>query len=289
MKKSIAWILAALLLLAAWGTMAEEEGKLEPLFATVGDALAAAGENPVAGGEEEYYAVVTAQEGRYYRSVALLDEKAKALQEAISAADFEHLEEAFAAMNDYIATLPIAYSEVFTAAPMEQAELDALVGKTIGELREQGYEDRECGTDVDENEQMIIAYVLCNGLYDYRFVVDADFDTYEKAQEGELDDGAFVVKSANLRGITGEACSLRFHTDGTIEEPEDMFDTFSEMLTVIQEMIEGVKSGEIDDIDGFLAGLKEQYPDMADVLDAYREMIDAIGWEQFSALMTPAE
>ena len=44
MKKSIAWILAVLMLLVPFCTMAEETEeteKLAPLFATVGDALAA--------------------------------------------------------------------------------------------------------------------------------------------------------------------------------------------------------------------------------------------------------
>ena len=47
-------------------------------------------------------------------------------------------------------TLPISYSEAFTADPMSQMEMDALVGKAIGELREAGYDDSESGTEGDD-------------------------------------------------------------------------------------------------------------------------------------------
>ena len=65
MKKTIALMLALLMLCTASVALAEEDGKLEPLFATVGDALAAAGENPIAGGEEGYYAVITEQDAEH--------------------------------------------------------------------------------------------------------------------------------------------------------------------------------------------------------------------------------
>ena len=144
MKKTIALMLALLMLCTASVALAEEDGKLEPLFATVGDALAAAGENPIAGGEEDYYAVITEQDGKYYRSVAELDDKAKALEQAILEADIDHMEEAFAARDEYLITLPIAYSEMFTVEPMTEAEMDDLVGQTIEELREAGYELGNC-------------------------------------------------------------------------------------------------------------------------------------------------
>ena len=62
MKKVIALMLSVMLLCAAFSALAEE---MEPLYATVGDALAAAGENPIVGSEEDYYAVVTQEDGKY--------------------------------------------------------------------------------------------------------------------------------------------------------------------------------------------------------------------------------
>lgn len=289
MKKLIALILALTMLCMASVALAEEDGRLEPLFATVGDALAAAGENPIAGGEEDYYAVVTEQDGKYYRSVAEMDDKAKELQNAIFEADIDHMDAAFAAADEYVRTLPIAYSEVFTAEPMAQAELDALVGMTLGELREAGYEDRESGTETDEDEQMIIVYVLRNGLFEYCFVADADFDAYEKAQSGELNDGDFVIKSVKLRGISREACFKRFHTDGTVEEPEDPFAVYAELAASVQDMIARVQAGEDVNVEEYFAALKEQYPDLVDMIDMYLVVYQMLGMEQLAAMMTPAE
>ena len=289
MKKTIALMLALLMLCTASVALAEEDGKLAPLFATVGDALAAAGETPIAGGEEDYYAVITEQDGKYYRSVAELDDKAKALEQAILEADIDHLEAAFAARDEYLKTLPIAYSEMFTVEPMTEAEMDDLVGQTIGELREAGYEDRESGTDGDENEELVIAYVLRNGYFEYRCVVDADFETYEKAQAGELDDGDIVVQAVQVRGMTGDACFKRYHTDGTIEEPEDPFAGLEELTAEVLDMLQMVLAGEQVDVEAFFTELKTQYPNLVDSIDFYWEMYKLVGLEQLTAMLTPAE
>ena len=140
MKKMISMFLSLVLLCAAFTASAEAN---EPLYATVGDALAAAGEFPVAGGEDDYYAVVTQVNGKYYRSVAETDDTYRELQQAAWEAEPEQMDAAYDALDAYVKTLPITYSEAFTAAPMTREEMDALVGKTIGELRDAGYEERE--------------------------------------------------------------------------------------------------------------------------------------------------
>lgn len=280
MKKTIALVLV-MMLCAAFGAPAEG---MEPLYATVGDAMAAC-DNSISGGEDGYYAVVTEEDGVYYRSVAETDDRYNELQQAIWDAEPEQIEAAFAAADDYLKTLPIAYSEAFTAAPMAQADMDALVGKTIGDLRDAGYEERECGTEGDD-----IVYVMRNGLFDYAFVVDADFEAYEKAQEEWPDGGKdFVIMSASFRGITGEAVFKRFHTDGTIEEIPDPFAGYADLIADVQEMIEKVQNGEEVDIDEFFNGLKETYPDLADSIDMYMEMYKLLGAEQLAQLLTPED
>ena len=183
---------------------------------------------------------MTETEGKYYRSVAEMDDKARELQAAITEADLDHLEAAFAAADDYIKTLPIAYSEMFTAEPMGQAEIDALIGKTLGELR-------------------------------------------------EFYDGDYAVKRVELRGITSEACLTRYHLDGTIEEEQDPFATFTEIAELIQEMIKKVQNGEDVNIEEFFSELKEQYPDLVDTIEMYWEIIKQFGVDQLAALLTSAE
>ena len=99
MKKMTALVLSVLMLFATFGALAE------PMYATIGDALAAAGENPIAGGEDDYYAVVTEEDGKYYRSVAETDDKYQELQQATWEAEPEQMEAAFAEMDEYVKTV----------------------------------------------------------------------------------------------------------------------------------------------------------------------------------------
>ena len=281
-KKMIALALSAMLLCAAFTALAES---LEPLYATIGDALAKAGENPIAGGEDDYYAVVTEEDGKYYRSVAETDDKYSELQQATSDAEPEQMEAAFAAVDEYVKTLPISYSEEFTAVPMSQADMDALVGKTLGDLREAGYEERESGTEGDG-----IAYVMRNGLFEYSFVVDADIDAYEKAQEEWPDGGNdFVIKSVSFHGITSEAVFKRFHTDGTVEEEADPFEGYADLIADVQEMIGRVQNGEDVDADSFFNDLKEKYPDLADSVEMYKGFFQMLGADGIASLLTAAD
>jgi len=280
MKKTIALVLSLMLLCAAFAALAENTA---PLYATVGDALAAAGENPIAGGEDDYYAVITEENGMYYRSVAETDDRYNELQQAIWEAEPEQMEAAFAAVDEYVKTLPISYSEAFTAEPMSQADMDALVGKTLGDLREAGYEERESGTEGDG-----IAYVMRNGLFDYVIEVDADFDAYEKAQE-DGSDGDFVIKNVSFRGITSEAVFKRFHTDGSVEEIADRYEGYADLMADVQAMITSVQNGEAVDADAFFNDLKEKYPGLADSVDMYSEMYQMLGADGIASMLTPEE
>lgn len=276
----LALVLSVVMLFAAFGALAEA---LEPIYATVGDALAAAGEFPVAGGGDGYYAVVTEKDGKYYRSVAETDDRYNELQEAIWEAEPDQMEAAFAAADEYVKTLPIAYSEAFTAVPMAQADLDALVGMTIAELREAGYQDSESGTEGDD-----IVYVMRGGLFDYAFTVDADFDAYVKAQE-DGSDGDLAVKSASLRGISHEACFTNIHADGTVEEAPDPFAGYDELIADVLEMIGKVQNGEEINVDEFFGGLKEKYPNLEESIDMYMEVYQMLGAEAFASMLTPAD
>ena len=101
--------------------------------------------------------------GKTYRSVAEADDKYRKPQEAAWEAEPDQMEAAFAAADEYLKTLPTVYSEGLTAVPMAQADMDALVGKTIAELREAGCVDSEGGTEGDD-----IVYVMRSGLFDAR-------------------------------------------------------------------------------------------------------------------------
>ena len=296
MKKLIGLLVTVMILLTLFGASAEE-GQLAPLYATVGEALEDSNEDRViAGGiPGEYYAVVTQKDGKYYRSVAICDEKLNELNEALENLDyeaedfFEKHDAAMQAVDDYLKTLPIAYSEEFTAQPLTDEEMASMQGKSLSQLTEEGFEIGSNGTEPGEDEEeILIVYSLRYGVYDYSCVVDADFDQYIAAQDNGAE-GDLVVKSMSLAGITEWGFEKRFHTDGTVDAPKDPFAEFSEIVAEMITFFEKTQAGEEMDIQAFADTLKAKYPDYADMIDVYITMYQTYGAEGFASMMDPAQ
>lgn len=296
MKKLIALAMVVVMLFTALGVLAEE-GQMAPLYATVGEALEDSAEDRVVAGgvPGEYYAVVTQKDGKYYRSVAIFDEKLNELNEALENLDyeaedfFEKHEAAMQAVDDYLKTLPIAYSEVFTAQPLTDEEMASMQGKSLSQLTEEGFEIGSNGTEPSEDEEeILIVYSLRYGVYDYNCVVDADFDQYIAAQDNGAE-GDLVVKSMSLAGITEWGFEKRFHTDGTVDEPKDPFAEFSEIMAEMLTFFEKIQAGEEIDIQDYADTLKAKYPDYAEMIDVYITMYQTYGAEGFASMMNPAE
>lgn len=296
MKKLIALAMVVVMLFTALGVLAEE-GQMAPLYATVGEALEDSAEGRVVAGgiPGEYYAVVTQKNGKYYRSVAICDEKLNELNEALENLDyeaedfFEKHEAAMQAVDDYLKTLPIAYSEVFTAQPLTDEEMASMEGKSLSQLTEEGFEIGSSGTEPGEDEEeILIVYSLRYGVYDYNCVVDADFDQYIAAQDNGAE-GDLVVKSMSLAGITEWGFEKRFHTDGTVDEPKDPFAEFSEIKAEMLTFFEKIQAGEEIDIQDYADTLKAKYPDYAEMIDVYITMYQTYGAEGFASMMNPAE
>jgi len=300
MKKVLALILAMMMLGTACCALAEET-QGDPLYKTIGDAMDAARETA---GEEgniiagsiigEYVSVITEENGKYFRHIADYDDKLAELEAARSELDFEaddyweKWEKASADIEAYMRTMPVAYSEAFTAEPIAQADLDTLAGKTIDELTEAGYATEMSGTGRD------IIYTMRYGIFSYEFTVDADEEAYFAANDNGTD-GKLAVKSGTFAGISGSAWDKRFHTDGTVEE-EQAFDFMSEMppeaaaiLEAIMEIAEAAQNGEEIDTDKLFDALIEQFPDKKDEIESYREMIKQMDPEQLKQMLTPQE
>ncbi len=296
MKKLIALAMVVVMLFTALGVLAEE-GQMAPLYATVGEALEDSAEGRVVAGSipGEYYAVVTQKDGKYYRSVAICDEKLNELNEALENLDyeaedfFEKHDAAMQAVDDYLKTLPIAYSEEFTAEPLTDEEMASMQGKSLSQLIEEGFEIGSNGTEPGEDEEeILIVYSLRHGVYDYNCVVDADFDQYIAAQDNGAE-GDLVVKSMSLAGITEWGFEKRFHTDGTVDEPKDPFAEFSEIMAEMLTFFEKIQAGEEIDIQDYADTLKAKYPDYAEMIDVYITMYQTYGAEGFASMMNPAE
>ena len=164
------------------------------------------------GGDIDYLAAVIEKDGKYIRMVTLPDDHARELYMAAMGA--EDSGEAYEAYQAYAWSLPVTYTEELTAKPKEQAELDALDGKTVGGLLEEGYSFYGIGGG--ENLPTIVD--LSYGLFNYEFDADASFEQY---RENEGWDGLedIQVKNGRLSGFSSLATNLDYLADGSYEPP----------------------------------------------------------------------
>ena len=254
--------------------LGEAAPKEAPLFATVGEAMEAQGEDGIHGGYGEDYVVIVEVDGTFVRAVAKLDEQAEALDQAIFGAD--DIDAAFAARDEYIRTLPILYTEEITAVPKDQAELDALVGKTVKELEEMGYESRETGTYGEDHH---IECVLASGLFQYRMIMNESEDEYLERVEDTYVFDDFTVKSASFDGVSFNAVDLAYQADGTYAAPETDGDPFSGNLDLLQIMVDAAQRGELDlDMvtDRLKGMLPEAEPRQAAVIEYVLQMLEGV-------------
>ena len=206
MKKIIGILLAAVMLCGVFCAAADE------LFATYGEALAAAGEQPAVCGRMESYTVALEKDGKFLRAVAELDEEGIKMNEAImEETDFDKIMAMREEFDEYLNALPITYTEEITAVPVSQGELDAFVGKTIDEVIEEGYDIYSSGGGGEEDE---VVFVMMKGLFNYRMVLNESLEEYMTHEEDGYV-GDLTVKSACFEGLNWYAADLDYLPDGT--------------------------------------------------------------------------
>lgn len=261
-RKIAAVLLAAALCLGA--ALAEEPAAAS--FATIGEAMASEGFTGVAGSDEEHYVVAVEKDGAYIRLVADLDDEARRLgDEIVKYEDAEKLEAAFSAYNEYVLTLPVAYEEEITAAPLTGEELDALAGKTLQELEEAGYE--HSSSDMGENDEA--TYVVSFGLYEYNLLLNETWTEYrERDDNGYI--GDLTVKSASFAGLSRNAAELRWHADGTCDAERDGWAEFNGIMDLISEALSG------DDPEEAIRKLTEAMPEHAEEIRTLVEVFSSM-------------
>ena len=238
-----------------------------PLFGTLGQAMEEANYDGVAGGDEDRFAILVEKDGVYYRVVALLDEEAKALNEAIFGA--EDIDAAMAAFDAKVKTLPVDLTEEITAAPKAQAELDTLVGKTLSEAEEAGYTIWSTGYN---GEGILIE--LCSGLFTYNVEINESNDEFIARYERD-DIGGLTVKSVTCSGISRNAVDLDYRADGTYDAPEDGWSMFNNLAqTVSDAMTAASEKGELD-TEALIRQLTEIMPEHENEIRMLVEMFAA--------------
>ena len=201
LKIALLLILTAAILCLACVAQAEE--KELPAFTSIRDVLDHGEGNVFIVGHADTIVLILDMDGRYFRMAALLDDRAKELYRASTGEDFNVSD--MEAFNDYAYTLPFSMTEEITETPMDQAELDGLIGKTIQELMDAGF-SKEMIIDKEELESPVHIY-LDNGIYQYAFEVEDASSGYPYLM---------TVTSGKLNGFSRAA----FEID-TQEKPAD--------------------------------------------------------------------
>ena len=154
------------------------------------------------------------RDGKYYRVVARYDEKAKELLAEMMAFDYEEQQEesneASSRFFNYCKSLPVSYEEEITAVPLSQEEVDALAGKSLGELRREGFDLRYHYSTTDSEA----VFYVEKGFFEYCLTVEVAREEYE-AREKEDRFNDLTVTSTEISGLTYEAYSMEYRPDGT--------------------------------------------------------------------------
>lgn len=290
MKKIFIFLIGMVMLTACCG---QPSGAEEAVFTTIGEAVNSSETDRAIGGTEDQYIVVLKNGKTYLRIVADMDEKAKELYEATLTAD--DVEKAIDDYIDYMSTLPVAYTEEITAKPLDQEYLDTLVGKTMGELEELGFEAECCGsvdtetkqykdymagegfsisygenssTDINavgassgENtsEKFVpeVEFTMSNGLYLYHFFAA---QTAKEFLEMDSDENLVAVTAA-FSGISPNASQLKFHADGEVERDQNLYTEYATLLEDLDEAVtNAIKDGSTD-VEALTEEMVKLFPD----------------------------
>ena len=193
---------------AVCGAPARQENR--PGYMIFRDAANAAGESGALGGDIDYLAAVMEKDGKNVRMITLLDDHAKELYMAVMSA--EDAGGAYQAFEAYAWSLPVSYTEEITAKPIDQAELDAQAGKTVGELIENGYFLYGSGGGIGLPTTVDLSY----GLFNYEFEADASFEEYQDCQNRD-DLESLKLKGGKRSGFSSLATNPDYLADGTYE------------------------------------------------------------------------
>ena len=185
----------------------------------------------------EYAAALIEQDGRYFRAVAFLDEHAKELYDAYrktwETESGKGVSDEGAALYAYLVTLPVQYTEEVFVVPFAREELDAMAGKTVGEIMSEPWEMQIRNYPEDAEAGKDVVFPMVKGFCSYELVINEPFEVYRERRAADRYDPVTVmslknyedltVKCVNYTGVSRNTLDLRYKPDGTFErdtEPE---------------------------------------------------------------------
>ena len=270
-----------------------ETGAADPFrFETFRDAV-----NALNGAEmyvtgSDYCAALIERDGRCFRAVALYDEHAKELYAAYNIIpvpeDGALPSNEWRALDEYTMTLPVQYTEELSVVPFTQEELDAMAGKTIGEVMSEPWELQMNNYPEDAEAGKEIVFPMTKGFCKYELVINEPFEIYEERRAADRYDPVTVmslrnyedltVKCVRYAGLSYHTLDLRYRADGTPESETDPFigsDEYDLMLKIVDvlEAAWGNRDPGQEAREAMIAKLTEEYPEAAEMI---RQIVESL-------------
>ena len=291
MKKLTAILVMITILFTASAFADDLSAATDPFgFATFADAVKATGGEYIID-SKGYAGAVIEKDGRLFRIVAFFDERAEELYAAYNDAweqeDVSVLDAATQALSEYIMTMPVQNTEELTAKPLTQEELDAMAGKTIGEVMAEPWEMQMRNYPEDAEAGKDVVFPMVKGYFNYELVISEPFEVYQERRAADRYDPVtemslqnyldLTVQSVKYTGVSSRALDLRYQADGTFiqeteTEPEGY--EYDVMLEIADILAAAWENGEPDQEtkEALIAELTEKYPKSADMI---RQMVES--------------
>ena len=286
MKKTVLILVVLSLLFTAIACADEASAMTDPFsFPTFGDVTASLVEGDAYSVSDGYAVAMFSRDGRLFRAVASFDEHAEELYAAyrdlpVPEGDAYPGDE-FLALCDYVRTLPVQYTEELTAKPFTQEELDAMVGKTIGEIMSEPWELQMQNYPKNAEAGKDIVFPMVKGFYEYGLVISESFDVYQERRAGDRYDPVTIMSLKNYLDLTVKcvyytrlshnAMDLRYQADGTFISDNDPIpeDYDYDLMVEIADYLASVwENGEPDQEtkEAMITELTEKHPEAAEMV-----------------------
>ena len=216
MKRITALILALAMLITANCVLAESAGDAgssptEFVSYILGDS----GSRSSRSYNSEEYIRVEEEDGRYIRYTVYLDEEARRLFDEYNSGQSEP-KVTWEEFTAYAGTLPVSVTEELDVVPPTQEELDALAGKTVGEIRDalsapEGMYHCYPAGKIEAGENIVLK-MEC-GFFRYAVLVDDPYEEYLACSEAGSYD-SLTAKSIARTGIAYGATNIYWVSEG---------------------------------------------------------------------------
>lgn len=288
MKKMMMFLIAVTLFFSA-AALAEEKDPLQ--FTTFGDAVNAALATVEAGdasygfSSEGYGVALIRQDRRLFRAVMFFDEHANELYSAyfdsFSPDGENHVKDEYNTLEAYLMTLPVQYTEELTLVPFSQEDLDAMAGKTIGEVMEEPWELHMCNYPEVAEADKDIAFPMVRGFCEYELVINEPCEVYQERRAMDHYDPVtamslknyldLTVRSVKYTRVSFNVLDLHYQADGTVKGDADPFpDGYDyDLMTKIADHLSAVwEGGEPDQEarEAMIAELTAEHPEAAEMI-----------------------